>query len=48
MEQVFGFGGYNAMRNHGGVTAVVEKGWVVSVGDEMEVLAGEDVQRRLL
>ena len=48
MEQVFGFGGYNAMRNHGGVTAVVENGGVVSVGDKMEVLAGEDVQRRLL
>jgi len=37
MEQELGFGAFNAMRNHGGVNAMVRKGGVIRVGDEVEV-----------
>jgi MOSC domain-containing protein YiiM len=37
MEQALGFGAFNAMRNHGGVNAVVKKGGVIRVGDGVEV-----------
>jgi len=37
MEQALGFGAFNAMRNHGGINAVVKKGGVIRVGDEVEV-----------
>ena len=37
MEQTLGFGAFNAMRNHGGINAVVRKGGVIRVGDEIKV-----------
>jgi MOSC domain-containing protein YiiM len=37
MEQALGFGAFNAMRNHGGVNAVVKKGGVIRIGDEIKV-----------
>jgi MOSC domain-containing protein YiiM len=37
MEQTLGFGAFNAMRNHGGINAVVKKGGIIRVGDEVKV-----------
>lgn len=38
MEKALGYGGFNAMWNHGGVTAAVQAGGVITVGDEIRVL----------
>lgn len=38
MEKALGYGGFNAMWNHGGVTAAVQAGGVITVGDEIWVL----------
>jgi len=38
MEEALGFGAFNAMRNHGGVNAMVKKSGVISIGDQVEVL----------
>ena len=44
MEQALGFGAFNAMRNHGGINAMVKKGGMIRIGDEVHVCKEEDTE----
>ena len=40
MEKTVGKGAYSAMTSHGGITAIVESGSIVRLGDQVQALPG--------
>ncbi|MEO1438610.1 MAG: MOSC domain-containing protein [Bacteroidota bacterium] len=42
MEENFGYGGYHAMRGHGGITTRVLESGTIHVGDEVELLPADE------